>query len=119
MATFPAYAKVLAGFKRQRDSIVSRTDTEDGMTKQLRTKARALVKRPVVIQLSSFADYNNFLTWFQDDIDHGAAWFDWTDPVDSTLKSTRFMGGLLEEEDPITLDGTIWRIRATLETWGT
>jgi hypothetical protein len=119
MATFPAYAVLLKdGFSRQRESAVERTPMEDGMQKQLRTKSRVLLKRPLTYGFASLADYNSFITWFQTDVDYGAMWFDWTDPVDSTLKTARIEGGQLRDERPDNATLTYWVVTFTLETWG-
>lgn len=116
MADFPSYAKVLVdGFKHMRPSAVARTPMEDGMVKQLKTKSRVLVGRPVTIQLNTLADYNSFITWFQTTIDYGAMWFNWTDPIDSVIKLARIVSQI-DEEVPIVSTGK-WRLTMTIETW--
>jgi hypothetical protein len=116
MATFPAYAKVLAeNYSKSRASAVVRTPIEDGMVKQTRYRARVLVARSVTLGFESWADYDNFITWFQDTIDYGAAWFDFTDPEDSVVRSVRIVSKL-DAENPIFGAG-IWRVPVTIETW--
>ena len=65
--------------------------------------------------LNSLADYNSFITWFQDTINYGADWFDWTDPVDGIEKSARIVGGLGKEATPVPVSK--WVIDAVIETW--
>lgn len=118
MADFPTYAKLLdePGLPIKRLPAVSRTDFEDGMVKQLKTKSRVLVQREVKYKLTSLSDYNSFITWFQTTIKYGADWFNWTDPVDSTVKSARIVSALNIEE-PFHGLLTHWRISLTIETW--
>lgn len=117
MATFPAYAKILqTGFAEQRESALLRTEMEDGPPKQARIKSRVMVTRPVTIQLQTKTDYQNFIAWFSTTINEGADWFDWTDPVSNTVKSTRFVSGTLEATPAGGL--RVWNIQAQLETWG-
>ena len=118
MAAFPSYAKILySGFAVKRRSAVKRTEFEDGFAKQAKRWSRVLVERTVSYGFSSKADYESFITWFNTTINRGADWFDWTDPVTSTIKTARIKGGDLEEEVPESTLLTHWKIRFTLEVW--
>jgi len=114
---FPhSYAKILAdGYSKDRASAVQRTAMEDGMVKQLRTKSRVLVARSFTVGLASLTDYQNFITWFQTDIDYGALWFDFTDPEDNVVRTARVVNKL-DGERPIVGLGQ-WRIPLQIETW--
>jgi hypothetical protein len=116
MAAFPTYAKILAeGYEKDRPSAVQRTEMEDGMVKQLRTKSRVLVNRSFTIGLDTLADYQALVTWFQDTIDYGAMWFDFVDPEDSVTKQARIVSKL-DRERPIFGSG-VWRVPVHIETW--
>ncbi len=118
MATFPTYAILLReGFKVQRASAVKRTEFEDGFSKQQRRWSRVLVARPVVYGFSSKTDYQNFITWFNTQINRGADWFDWTDPTSETAVQARIVGGLLEEEVPFEPTLQKWSVKFTIEAW--
>lgn len=118
MATFPTYADLLrAGFAQQRGPAVQRTDMESGPPKQLKTKSRVMVSRPVAYLLRTAANYASFITWFQTTINYGADWFDWTDPVDANVKSARIVGGTLQSEEPIEPRMQYWKVSFMIETW--
>lgn len=117
MPSFPSYAKLLAdGYAEQRDSALLRTEMEDGPPKQARIRSRVMVTRPVTILLQSKADYQSFITWFSVDLDEGADWFDFTDPVSNTVKQARFVGEGLTAMPTSALQ--VWTISAKIETWG-
>lgn len=117
MPTFPSYAKVLIdGFAEKRESALLRSDFEAGPPRQARVRSLPLVTRPVQIHLDSLADYQSFKTWFATDLNEGAAWFSWTDPVDGVTKNARFVGGGLDAEPRGT--SRLWLIKAQIETWG-
>ena len=117
MATFPAYAKILAsGFAEQRESALLRTEMESGPPKQAKIKSRVMVTRPVNVLIKSRSDYLSFVTWFSKTINEGSAWFDFTDPVTNTIKQARFVGGGLDATPQAGL--TLWAIPLKIETWG-
>lgn len=118
MADFPTYAVLLReGFSQKRASAVSRTQMDDGMVKQLKTKSRVLVTRPVKYGFPSLAEFQSFIEWYETTIDGGVDWFNWTDPVDSTVKLARIVSELADETpDTPTLD--YWIVSFNIETWG-
>lgn len=116
-ATLPSYATLLFdGYKEQPQPGVIRTDVETGPAKQTKTKSRVTVQRPVKIKFSSLANYVSFKGWVKDDISYGADWFNWTDPVDSTTKLGRMVGGQYEGDPQVKSLGC-WIVSFTLETW--
>ena len=117
MAAWPSYARLLIdGFSRQRQSAVQRSDMESGPPRQTRVLSRVLVQRKCTAHFSTQADYLAFLTWFRDDINRGADWFDWTDEFGAAA-TARIVGGALDTEQPVAWTGGAWRIGLTLETW--
>lgn len=117
MPTLPAYAKILlAGFAEQRESALLRTEMESGPPKQAKVKSRVMVTRPATISIETKADYLSFVDWFAHDINEGAAWFDWTDPVSGTTRQARFVGGGLDATPVAGLRH--WMIKTKIETWG-
>ncbi len=120
MATFPAYAQLeVSGYHEKPESALLRTKMEGGPPKQARIKTRVTVARTVTALLESKTDYLNFKAWFRDTINHGADWFQWTDPVDEATKDTRIKAGSFEGGAPVPgcgIDG-LWEVKFTLETW--
>jgi hypothetical protein len=118
MATFPTYAVLLRdGFKVRRNSAVTRTEFEDGFTKQQKRWSRVLVSRDVVYGFSTKANYLAFLTWFNVDINRGASWFDWPDPTTGIVIQARIASGALEEEVPFEPTLEKWSIKFVIEAW--
>ena len=118
MEAWPAYAKIkFENFAENRDSGLMRTDMETGPAKQVRIKSLVMVTRPVKIRLESLVNYQAFVVWFSTNINEGADWFNWTDPVSGAVKIARFAEGGLKAQP---LAGTLgyWEISQSLETWG-
>jgi len=117
MATFPTTAKLLhSPYRVRREPAVLRTDMESGPPKQAMLRSRVMVAREVRYAFGSLADYQAFIAWFNNDIARGAAWFDWPDPIDDSVKQARIVGGVIDEEEPNrTLD--VWVLKFSIETW--
>lgn len=116
-ATFPASAKLrVAGFAQRRQAGLQRSPMEAGPAKQSRYLSRVSVQRPVALLFDTRADYQAFIVWFNTEINRGADWFNWTDPVDGIVKLARIVGGELTDEAPA---GSLnaWIVQCTLETW--
>lgn len=117
MATWPTYAKFLAdGFTVRRESALQRTEMESGPAKQARIRSRVMVTRSGQVLFETKADYLAFLAWFATDINEGASWFNWTDPVDGAVKSARIAAADMEQAPLAAL--RVWRVRLSIETWG-
>lgn len=118
MATLPATAKILFdGFAEQRESALMRTEMESGPPRQVKTKSRVMVKRPVSLLFSSKADYLSFLSWYATDINEGADWFEMTNPVTGDFITARFVAGSLNGQ-PVNSALTRWTIKTQIESWG-
>ena len=87
------------------------------MVKQTKVRSRVLVTRNVLVSFRSQADYNDFIEWFEDDINGGADWFNWTNPETSATVLARIVSGL-EQEQPENAHLADWVIRFKMETWG-
>ncbi len=117
MADFPNYAGIsIEGFSEKHKSQLLRSEMEGGIPKQVKVHSTRMVERPVVIVLKSKADYTNFKNWYFNDINAGASWFNWNDPVSGSVKQARFVAADLEGKPSSGL--IMWRIPATLETIG-
>jgi hypothetical protein len=117
MATWPSYAEIKGeGFAENAQSALERTEMESGPPKQVRVRSRVMVQRPVKVLIRTAANYASWLTWFRTTIRHGADWFDWTDPRDSTTNSARIVGGVTTNELAAGVLGQ-WLLSMTLETW--
>lgn len=118
METFPSYVAIrLEGFSEKRESALLRSDMESGPAKQARIKTTVLVTRPVRLIFRTKTDYLSFLSWFSTNINEGADWFTWTDPVSGSAKTARFAAGGL---DAAPVAGTLgyWVVATSIETWG-
>jgi hypothetical protein len=117
MSTFPSYATILGeGYTQRRDSALQRTQMESGPPKQLKKVSRVMVTRSVTVLLSSQADFASFIDWYQDDLNYGADWFTWTDPLDHAAKSARIVSKL-DVEEPVEAALLNWKVQFMLETW--
>lgn len=115
MAAFPDYAKILLnGFDEKPDFGVLRTETDGGISKQRPTRSLPIVRRNAQVLVSGLADKLAFDSWFRQDLNGGAGWFDWTDPLDETVKQARFVGGDLTWTSP----GVAWIAQVQIETVG-
>jgi hypothetical protein len=118
MATLPSVAKILfEGFSEQRESALMRTEMESGPPRQVKTKSRIMIKRPISMLFSTKADYLSFLSWYSTDINEGADWFQMTDPVTGSTIDARFVAGTLSGQ-PVNPGMTRWTIKAQIEAWG-
>jgi hypothetical protein len=119
MDTFPSYL-VLApdNFSETVAPVVYRTQMEQGLPKQLKGASRVLIVRPVTYLALTLADYQSFKTWHRVNVNVGADWFNWTDPVDSTTKLARIKEGKYVGK-PWEGIATLarWEIAFELETW--
>lgn len=115
MATFPTYARILlAGFKEDADYGVLRTEMDGGIAKQRPRWTTPIVTRDINIHVDTVADKAAFDQWMRVDLNGGAGWFDWTDPLDMVAKQARFVSGKISWSSP----GKVWRAAAQLETVG-
>lgn len=118
MLTLPSTAKILfEGFSEQRESALLRTEMESGPPRQVKTKHRVMVKRPLSLLFSTKADYLDFLSWYATDINEGADWFEMINPVTATTMTVRFISGTLTGQ-PVNNGLTRWVIKAQIEAWG-
>lgn len=117
MPALPAYVKILAdGFAEQRENALLRSEFESGPPRQARVKSRVMIRRPARLLIKTMADYLLFIDWFEGDLNEGANWFDWPDPVRGATVSARIVAGDLVATPSPGLLG--WVIPVTLETWG-
>ncbi|GAB2913675.1 hypothetical protein [Paralcaligenes ginsengisoli] len=115
MTTFPSYAKVLLpGYGETPDFGVLRTDMDGGLAKQRPRWSKAIVTRDANVMVKKLADKLLFDAWFEADLNGGAGWFDWADPLDSVTKQTRIVSGKLKWSSP----GIVWLAAVQLETVG-
>lgn len=119
MATFPSYAKLLfEGYSQKRESALLRTEMEYGPPKQAKIKSTIMLTRSAKIYLSSKADYVLFEEWYSQDINEGASWFNFTDPVSNQTIQARFVGGGYTAA-PMSASMEQWQLEANIESWVT
>jgi hypothetical protein len=115
--TFPSYAKLLfSGFSVKRESAVLRSDMESGPARQTKVRSTVMITRSVKIYLPTLANYQSFEAWYSSDINEGASWFNFTDPVSGTSKLARFVNGGYTAT-PLMGGMAAWTVEAKIETW--
>lgn len=117
MATFPVYADILYnGYNKKRESALLRSEMDSGPPKQARVRYTVMEVHSVKIYVSTNANFQAFETWYSVEINEGANWFDFTDPVTKTTKQARFKDGGYTAT-PMTADMENWEITAQIEIW--
>lgn len=114
--SFPTYGKLLTGSLTERPvPVIERTEMESGPQKQRRKQSTTMIERQVTYVFSA-ANYASFKTWFKDTALFGSLWFNWFDPVTSTTKDGRIVGGQIEAA-PVDPKLSAWRVNFVLETY--
>lgn len=115
MATWPSYAKILlAGYSEESDYGVIRTEMDGGLAKQRARWTKAIVTREAQIKVDSASQKASFSDWMRVDLNGGAGWFDFRDPLDGVTKQARIVSGKVTWTSP----GVIWVGQCKLETIG-
>lgn len=92
MAAFPTYAGLaFAGASLEASPVVQRSEVERGIPRTRRVASDALVTLQATILLNKTADVLAFEEWYYSPAgaNGGAAWFDWKDPRNGTVRSVR------------------------------
>lgn len=118
MATLPSYVRILFDqYAEQKESGILRTEFENGPPRQAKFKSRTLKTRTAKLFIEPKANFLAFETWFADDLEQGALFFDFTDPVSGTTKQGRFVGGTYVAK-PMSASLAQWEVDCQIETWG-
>jgi len=118
MATLPSYVKILFDqYAEQKESGILRTEFENGPPRQARFKSRTLKTRTARLFIGSNADFQAFEIWFADDLEQGALFFNFTDPVKGTTTQGRFVGGTYVAR-PLSSSMNVWQVECQIESWG-
>lgn len=115
VAIFPAYARLLLdGYGEEPDYGVLRTDMDGGLAKQRPRWNKAIVTRDANILVMNRSAKVEFDEWVRVDINGGASWFDYPDPVAGVTKQARIVGGKYKWSTP----GVLWIAACQVETIG-
>lgn len=115
MATLPSYVTVLVeGYRETPDYGVLRSDMDSSVAKQRPRRSLPIVQREVRLKVGTRSDKVAFDAWFKNDINGGADFFSYPDPIDGQTKQARFVGGEITWITP----GNVFFIEAQLETIG-
>lgn len=118
MATLPSYVKILfQDYSQRRESALLRTEMESGPPKQAKVRSRVMLTRAAKLYLSSKADFQSFETWYREDLDEGALFFNMTDPVSGSTIEARFVGGGYTAT-PMSAAMQLWQVEVNIESWG-
>lgn len=115
MAAFPSNLKVLIGTSEAPTPVVIRSEMERGVAKQRRIAADAIVTVPIEVIFFTKQQAADFETWFYDEIDGGAAFFDWVEPRTGATVLARIVGGELGPLVPLRANYDLSRRTMTLE----
>lgn len=117
-ATLPNYVKILySGYSQKRESALLRTEMENGPPKQAKIRSRVMITRAAKLYISSKANFQSFETWYRDDLDEGALFFNMTDPVSGSTIEARFVGGGYTAT-PMSAAMELWEVDVNIESWG-
>lgn len=116
MATWPSYAKLLvAGYGEESDYGVLRTEMDNSIAKQRARRSTPIVTRDATLYVHGDANKTAFDAWIDDDLNGGAAWFDWTVPRTNRTVQARIVGGKYHWGEPA---GQVWQATCQIETLG-
>lgn len=116
MATFPDYAKILVeGYGEEPDYGVLRTEMDGGIAKQRARWSKPIVTRDATLLVIGTDNKASFDAWAGTDLNGGAAWFDWVDPLTKASKKARIVGGKYKWGAP---SGPVWKAACQIETIG-
>lgn len=116
--SFPSYASImLNGYEHQRESALLRTTMESGPPKQARIRSRVMVTKSCIIKLKSLNDFESFEQWYANDLNEGALWFTYFDPISELIKTARFVDGGFKATPMASAQGS-WTIQMKIESWG-
>lgn len=117
MATFPSYAKILLnGYSKKRESALMRTEMENGPPKQVKVRTKPMVVYAATVDLKSKADLYSFENWYINDINEGASWFTFTEPVTKVALQARIRDGGYTASPNASSNS--WQIQLQIEVWG-
>jgi hypothetical protein len=117
MATLPAYVKILFDqYAEEKESGILRTEFENGPPRQAKFKSRTLKTRSVRLFIDTNANFQAFETWFREDLEQGALFFDFTDPVTNQTTQGRFVSGVYTAR-PLSSSMNVWQVECQIESW--
>lgn len=113
----PAYITILfADYQQSRESALLRTQMESGPPRQVKIKSRIMTTIQARLYIDSNAEYQQFLTWYREEIQEGALFFQFIDPLTSTTIEGRFVdGGFVSV--PLSSSMNKWEVRTSIEYW--
>lgn len=118
MATLPSYVRILYdGYIEQKETAILRTDFESGPPRQARVKSRTMKTRTVKLFIETKANFLLFETWFAEELQQGALFFNMPDPVSGSTIEARFVGGTYSAQ-PMSPAMNLWQIESQIESWG-
>lgn len=97
MATFPNVQLDWRDLSEKPESVIDRTEMERGIPKQRRVASDARVELAVTVYFDTKAEAIAFEDWFYEDIDAGAAWFDFLHPRTGAVIPARIVNGEIGE----------------------
>lgn len=118
MTSFPTYITIIADTYQERyQATILRSDFDRGPAKQRPLTSRDY-KNVSFVGVICDENYQDFLSWWANDIKRGAYWFEFLDPSypDATPKRAR-MPDFTINSKPTNPSFDNWEIGFTLEMW--
>jgi hypothetical protein len=118
MATLPSYVSILYdGYTETKESGILRTEFESGPPRQAKFKSRTMKTRAARLFIDTNANFQAFETFFSEELEQGALFFNMTDPVKGTTIEARFVGGVYTAK-PLSSSMNKWEVNCQIESWG-
>ena len=114
---WPDYAHVVApDLASSQDTDVERTPFDDGMVRQEKRYAAALLTWQIEALIDSDVDKARFEVWARET---AHTWFSWTDPTTGDLRNVSVRGGAggIEYRSRVYAARQEWTASLTLEGW--
>lgn len=117
-ANLPSYVKILYdGYAQKQETAVLRTEMESGPPRQARIRSRVMLTRSAKLYFDSKANFQSFETFYRETLQHGALFFNMTDPVSGATIEARFVAGGYNAA-PMSAKMNLWVVDIQIESWG-
>lgn len=124
MERLPSYLNLIDQYSFGVQPNLSRTEFEDGYTKQTRTTTKLRSVHNLSYYVRSKDEFLSFKEWHKSKINHGAAYFIWTNPKTNADQLARMVDGSYQAE-PLSNNENVyvepliglWEIKFNIEVY--
>ncbi|WP_434359920.1 hypothetical protein NF212_06540 [Parasalinivibrio latis] len=115
MPLLPPYVRLAFDYGETLDRGVIRTDMDGGIAKQRPRYSRAIRTRHVKLVVLSLADKLAFDRWWDTELNGGAEWFTYPDPLRGGTETARFVTASLAWR---AVNRDVWEAQSDIESLG-